>query len=195
MPDRQRFLDRLMLLCEKFVMRGADGQLGAIDPELIQFEIAGCALGLVLVAVSADGVCCVLLGDDVQMLKHDFLKRFPRGGCESDGLECLQMILEVIENPGLPLACPLDARGTAFQKRVWRALQEIPPGQRMSYSQVAERIGQPRASRAVASACTANPLAVLIPCHRVVRRDGGVSGYRWGIARKCALLERESSLC
>ena len=101
-------------------------------------------------------------------------------------------VVGLVEAPDVGLSLPLDVRGTAFQERVWQALSRIPPGETANYTELARRIGAPRSVRAVAGACAANPLAVAIPCHRVVRRDGGLSGYRWGVERKRALLEREA---
>lgn len=182
----------------------ADGMLGMTPGAYreggasaqIQFAIAQCSLGAVLVASSERGVCAILLGDEPEPLLVDLQARFPkaelRGGeAEFEGL--VARVLGFIEAPALGLELPLDIRGTAFQQRVWQALQQIPPGQTASYAQIAERIGSPSAVRAVAGACAANALAVAIPCHRVVRTDGGLSGYRWGVERKRELLKREST--
>jgi len=162
----------------------------------IRFAVGQCSLGAILVAQSARGVCAILLGDDPNALIAELQRRFPaaelRGG--DAGFETLvARVVGFVEAPRLGLDLPLDLRGTAFQQRVWQALRMIPPGQTLSYAELAERIGAPKAVRAVAGACAANPLAVAIPCHRVVRRDGDLAGYRWGIARKRALLEREAS--
>jgi AraC family transcriptional regulator of adaptative response/methylated-DNA-[protein]-cysteine methyltransferase len=163
----------------------------------IRFAVGQSSLGAILVAQSRRGICAILLGDDPDRLVRDLQDQFPKarliGG--DDGFE--QLIAQVVgfvEDPALGLNLPLDVRGTAFQERVWTALREIPPGMVVSYAQVAERIGSPKAVRAVAQACGANHIAVAIPCHRVVRRDGDISGYRWGVERKRDLLEREGSL-
>jgi len=161
----------------------------------IHFAIGECSLGSILVARSERGICAILLGDDPQALAHELQDRFPNadllGG--DDGFEQLvATVVGLVEAPALGIDLPLDVRGTAFQQRVWQALRAIPPGTTASYSEIARRIGAPRAVRAVAAACAANPLAVAIPCHRVVRHDGGLSGYRWGVERKRALLAREA---
>jgi AraC family transcriptional regulator of adaptative response/methylated-DNA-[protein]-cysteine methyltransferase len=153
------------------------------------------SLGYILVARSAKGVCAILLGDSPAPLERDLRQRFAHVrllGSDADTESLAAQVARVIENPRLGLDVPLDVRGTAFQQRVWRALRAIPAGSTVSYAEVAQRIGAPRSMRAVAQACAANPLAVLIPCHRVVRHDGALSGYRWGIERKRALLTLES---
>jgi len=153
------------------------------------------SLGYVLVARSAKGVCAILLGDSPALLERDLRQRFAHVrllGSDADTESLAAHVARVIENPRLGLDLPLDVRGTAFQQRVWRALRAIRAGSTVSYAEVARRIGTPRSVRAVAQACAANPLAVLIPCHRVVRHDGALSGYRWGIERKRALLTLES---
>jgi AraC family transcriptional regulator of adaptative response/methylated-DNA-[protein]-cysteine methyltransferase len=161
----------------------------------IRFAVGECSLGTILVAVSARGVCAILLGDDPQALINDLEDRFPQAeliGGDAEFEQTVAKVVGLVEAPGLGLDLPLDVRGTAFQQRVWRALCEIPAGTTVSYTDIAQRIGSPRAVRAVAQACAANALAVAIPCHRVVRNDGALSGYRWGISRKLALIERES---
>ncbi|MCY1281073.1 Bifunctional transcriptional activator/DNA repair enzyme Ada [compost metagenome] len=161
----------------------------------IRFAIGQCSLGAILVAQSARGVCAILLGDDPERLLRELQDQFPRAnllGGEPDFEQLVARVVGLIEAPALGLELPLDVRGTAFQQRVWQALREIPPGSTASYAEIAARIGQPKAVRAVAQACAANHLAVAIPCHRVVRSDGALSGYRWGVARKRALLEREA---
>lgn len=161
----------------------------------IRFAIGECSLGSILVARSDRGVCAILLGDDPEALARDLQRRFPRAELIGDDPEFDELVAAVVgfvEAPGLGLDLPLDVRGTAFQQRVWQALREIPAGETVSYAEVAGRIGAPAAVRAVAGACAANPLAVAIPCHRVVRTDGSLSGYRWGVERKRALLEREA---
>lgn len=161
----------------------------------VQFAIAESALGAVLVAQSPQGVCAILMGDEPQPLREDLQDRFPKARLiagEADLDPVVATIVGFIEDPARGLDLPLDIRGTDFQQRVWQALREIPAGKTASYTEIAGRIGSPRSVRAVAQACAANALAVAIPCHRVLRSDGGLSGYRWGIARKRELLERES---
>jgi AraC family transcriptional regulator of adaptative response/methylated-DNA-[protein]-cysteine methyltransferase len=161
----------------------------------IRFATAACSLGLALVAESARGVCAILLGDEPEALHEDLRRRFPRARLVAgDGsfAATVARVVACVETPRLGLDLPLDVRGTAFQHRVWRALREIPPGMTATYAEIARRIGTPKAVRAVAGACAANPLAVAIPCHRVIRNDGALAGYRWGIARKRELLGRES---
>ena len=161
----------------------------------IRFAVGECSLGSILVAQSELGVCAILLGDDPDALARDLQDRFPKAtfiGGDHDFEQLVSKVVGFIEAPGLGLDLPLDVRGTAFQRRVWQALQEIPVGTTVSYTQIAERIGAPKSVRAVAQACGANALAVAIPCHRVVRNDGGLSGYRWGVERKRTLLQREA---
>jgi AraC family transcriptional regulator of adaptative response/methylated-DNA-[protein]-cysteine methyltransferase len=161
----------------------------------IRFAIGECSLGSILVARSELGLCAILLGDDPEALLGDLHKRFPqaelyRGDAEFEGL--VTKVVGFVEAPGTGLDLRLDVGGTAFQHRVWQALREIPAGRTATYSEIAGRIGAPAAVRAVAGACAANPLAVAIPCHRVVRTDGSLSGYRWGVERKRTLLEWEA---
>ena len=168
---------------------------GGVDAR-IAFAIAQTSLGALLVARSARGVCAISLGDDPDALLRELQDRFPRaelvGG--DPGFERLvAQVVGLIAQPGIGHDLPLDVRGTAFQQRVWQALRRIPPGQTASYADIAARIGSPKAVRTVAQACASNTLAVAIPCHRVVRSDGALSGYRWGVARKRALLEREAT--
>ena len=147
-------------------------------------------------AASERGVCAILMGDDPDALARDLQDRFPRAdliGGDADFEQLVARVVGFVEAPRLGLDLPLDVRGTAFQQRVWQALREIPAGSTVSYTEIAQRIGAPKAVRAVAGACAANALAVAIPCHRVVRNDGGLSGYRWGVERKRALLEREAN--
>jgi AraC family transcriptional regulator of adaptative response/methylated-DNA-[protein]-cysteine methyltransferase len=161
----------------------------------IRFASGVCSLGTVLVAATEKGVCAILLGDDAATLLRDLVERFPLARLISgdrDFERTVAQVVSFVEAPRMGLDLPLDVRGTAFQQRVWQALRAIPPGSRASYREIAERIGAPKAVRAVAQACAANALAVAIPCHRVVRHDGGLSGYRWGVERKRALLEREA---
>jgi AraC family transcriptional regulator of adaptative response/methylated-DNA-[protein]-cysteine methyltransferase len=162
----------------------------------IRFAVGECWLGSILVAATDKGVCAIMLGDDPDALVRDLQDRFPNArliGNDKDFERLVAKVVGFVSEPSGGLDLPLDVRGTAFQQRVWKALREIPPGSRASYTEIAERIGQPKAVRAVAHACASNPIAVAIPCHRVVRRDGSLSGYRWGVERQRALLERESS--
>ncbi|WP_428420985.1 bifunctional DNA-binding transcriptional regulator/O6-methylguanine-DNA methyltransferase Ada [Methylibium sp.] len=161
----------------------------------IRFAIGQCSLGAILVAQSDRGVCAILIGDDPDTLAHDLQDRFPQAqliGGEAAFEQLVARVVGFVEAPRLGLDLPLDVRGTAFQQRVWQALREIPAGRTASYADIAQRIGNPKSVRAVAQACGANALAVAIPCHRVVRSDGALSGYRWGVERKRALLEREA---
>jgi AraC family transcriptional regulator, regulatory protein of adaptative response / methylated-DNA-[protein]-cysteine methyltransferase len=161
----------------------------------IRFAVGQCSLGAILVAASPRGICAISLGDDPEALVRDVQDRFPQATLIGDDPAFEGWIARVVgfvEAPKLGLDLPLDLRGTVFQQRVWQALQQIPTGETVSYTELARRIGAPAAFRAVASACAANVLAVAIPCHRVVRQDGSLSGYRWGVARKKALIEREA---
>ena len=162
----------------------------------IRFAVGECSLGSILVATTDKGVCAIEFGDDPDALVRGLQDRFPQarliGGDE--GFERLvAKVVGFVEKPSTGLELPLDIRGTAFQQRVWQALRSIPPGRTASYAEIARRIGQPSAVRAVAKACAANAIAVAIPCHRVVRRDGASSGYRWGVERKRSLLAREGA--
>ncbi len=160
----------------------------------IRFTVGECSLGAILVAATARGVCAIQFGDDPAALVQELQDRFPKARLEGGdaGFERLvAQVVGLVETPAHGLDLPLDVRGTAFQERVWQALRTIPPGSTASYAEIAGRIGNPRAVRAVARACAANPVAVAIPCHRVVRTDGALSGYRWGVERKRALLARE----
>jgi AraC family transcriptional regulator, regulatory protein of adaptative response / methylated-DNA-[protein]-cysteine methyltransferase len=164
--------------------------------EEIKFAVGQTSLGAILVASSTKGVASILLDDDPEKLVRDLQDRFPNAclvGADRDYESLIARVVGFVENPHVGLDLPLDVRGTAFQRRVWQALQEIPAGQRVSYSEIARRIGSPNSVRAVAGACAANNLAVAIPCHRVVRNDGALSGYAWGVDRKRALLDREAS--
>lgn len=169
---------------------------GGADRE-IRFAVGQCSLGAVLVASSPVGVCAILLGDDPDALLRDLQDRFPKAtliGGDAAFETLVAQVVGLIEAPGRrALDLPLDVRGTAFQQRVWQALRDIPAGETASYGDVARRIGAPTSMRAVAQACGANALAVAIPCHRVVRSDGGLSGYRWGVERKRELLAREAT--
>jgi AraC family transcriptional regulator, regulatory protein of adaptative response / methylated-DNA-[protein]-cysteine methyltransferase len=163
--------------------------------ERIRFAVGETCLGAILVASSTRGVAAILLGDDAGTLLRDLQDRFPKArliGADREYEAMVARVVGFVEAPKLGLDLPLDVRGTAFQQRVWRALQEIPVGSTVTYAEVAQRIGSSRSVRAVAGACAANKLAVAIPCHRVVRTDGSVSGYAWGVERKRALLDREA---
>lgn len=162
---------------------------------VIRFAIGACTLGAILVACSDKGVCAILIGDDPEVLAHDLQDRFPKAdliGGDAAFEDLVAKVVGFIEAPQLGLDLPLDIRGTAFQQRVWQALRAIPVGTTVSYTELAQKIGEPKAVRAVAQACGANKLAVAIPCHRVVRNDGALSGYRWGVERKRILLETEA---
>ena len=174
-------------------MKPAVYRAGGVNTE-IRFAIGQCSLGAILVAQSVIGICAIFLGDAADALTRQLQIRFPKAtlvGGDTDFQQTLAMVLDFIECPKLGLNLPLDVRGTAFQQRVWNALRQIPPGERLSYAELAQRVGQPSAVRAVASACAANAIAVAIPCHRIVRSDGALSGYAWGAERKRALLARE----
>jgi AraC family transcriptional regulator of adaptative response/methylated-DNA-[protein]-cysteine methyltransferase len=161
----------------------------------IRFAIGQCSLGAILVAQSERGVCAITLGDDPESMLRELQDRFPKArliGGDKDFERMVARVVAFVEAPALGLDLPLDVRGTAFQQRVWQALQEVPAGETVSYAEIARRIGSPKSVRAVAQACAANALAVAIPCHRVVRHDGALSGYRWGVERKRALLAREA---
>ena len=164
------------------------------DQAHIRFAVGQCSLGAILVARSDQGICAITLGDDPDALVRQLQDRFPNAELVGDDRDFDRVVAQVVgfvEAPNQGLDLPLDIRGTAFQRRVWQALREIPAGETASYTEIARRIGAPASVRAVAGACAANHLAVAVPCHRVVRNDGGLSGYRWGVERKRALLERE----
>ncbi|MGB8636216.1 MAG: methylated-DNA--[protein]-cysteine S-methyltransferase [Rhodanobacteraceae bacterium] len=165
--------------------------------ETIHFALGKCSLGSVLVAESARGVCSIMLGDDPDELLLELQRRFAAAelvGADRGYEKHVAQVVSLVESPGNDANLPLDIRGTAFQQRVWQALRAIPVGETASYAEIARRIGKPGSARAVARACADNKLALAIPCHRVVRSDGGLSGYRWGVERKRALLQRESAL-
>ncbi|MDB5806345.1 MAG: bifunctional transcriptional regulator/O6-methylguanine-DNA methyltransferase [Betaproteobacteria bacterium] len=169
-----------------------DGGAGSV----IRFALGACSLGSILVAATSKGACAILLGDDPDALLRDLQDRFPKAelkGGERDFERWMAQVVGLVEAPAQGLALPLDVRGTAFQQRVWEALRAIPPGSTASYAEIARRVGAPKAVRAVAQACAANALAVAIPCHRVVKSDGALSGYRWGVERKRKLLDREAA--
>lgn len=163
----------------------------------IRFAVGKCSLGSILVASSDKGVTAILLGDDPETLVHKLEDQFPNAklvGGDREYEDVMAKVIGLVEAPGTGLELPLDVRGTAFQHRVWQALQEIPIGKTATYTEIAQRIGMPKAVRAVAAACAANKLAVAIPCHRVIRNDGSLSGYRWGVDRKRTLIQREADL-
>lgn len=160
----------------------------------LHFALARCSLGAILVAATDRGVCAILLGDEPEALLRELHERFPRAelrGGEAGFERLVARVIALVEQPGAGHDLPLDIRGTAFQQKVWAALRGVPAGRTATYTEIARRVGSPNAIRAVAAACAANPLAVAVPCHRVVRLDGNLAGYRWGLARKQELLERE----
>ena len=162
----------------------------------IRFAVGQCSLGAVVVATSTKGICAILLGNDAAGAVADLRDRFPDAKPVGDrqGFEpVMAKVVGFIEAPGRGLDLPLDPRGTAFQRRVWKALCEIPVGSTATYSDIARRLGAPKEAYLVGEACAANPIAVAIPCHRVVRKDGTLAGYRWGFKRKRALLQREAA--
>jgi AraC family transcriptional regulator, regulatory protein of adaptative response / methylated-DNA-[protein]-cysteine methyltransferase len=176
----------LGMTASRFRKRGLDEQ--------IRFAVGQSSLGAILVAASAKGVCAILMGDDPNQLVRDLQDRFSKAwlvGADAEFESLVAKVVGLVEAPQLGSNLPLDVRGTAFQRRVWKALSTIPAGSTVSYANIAKKIGAPKSVRAVAQACGANPLAIAIPCHRVVRDDGALSGYRWGIERKRALLTRE----
>lgn len=177
-------------------MKPTQYRAGGVDAR-IEFAIGESSLGAILVARSQRGVCAISLGDDADALLRELQDRFPRAeliGGDAKFEVLVAQVVGLIEQPNIGIDLPLDVRGTVFQQRVWQALRQIPPGETASYAQIAQRIGSPTSVRAVAGACAANTLAVAIPCHRVVRSDGGLSGYRWGVERKRALLLREGAM-
>ncbi|MBO0752286.1 MAG: bifunctional DNA-binding transcriptional regulator/O6-methylguanine-DNA methyltransferase Ada [Bradyrhizobiaceae bacterium] len=167
---------------------------GGKDAE-IRFAVGECSLGAILVALSGKGICAISLGNDPEVLVRELEDRFPNArliGGDHDFEQLVARVVGFVDEPRIGLDLPLDLRGSAFQERVWQALREVPAGETVSYAEIARRIGEPTAVRAVAQACAANKIAVAIPCHRVVRKDGALSGYRWGIERKRTLLEKEA---
>lgn len=165
------------------------------DNIVIFFAIGICSLGNILVAQSEKGICAITLGDDADILLADLQKQFPYAelvGADTEFEQIIAQVIGFIELPLQPLSLPLDIQGTVFQQKVWKALMEIPFGYTVTYQDIANKIGSPKAYRAVANACAANKLAVAIPCHRVVRQNGDLSGYRWGIERKAKLLQKEA---
>ena len=175
-------------------MKPSRYRAGGVHEEL-RFAVGQASLGAILVASSARGVAAILLGDDPQELLRSMQDRFPHAsliGADHDYETLIAQVVGLVESPGAGANLPLDIRGTVFQRRVWQELQKIPSGKTVTYAEIARRIGSPNAVRAVAGACAANNLAVAIPCHRVVRTDGSLSGYAWGVERKRALLDREA---
>ena len=182
-----RQADRLLGMTPSAVRSGGVGTT-------MQVVAAFCTLGTVLVAATERGVCAILLGDDVASLERELAQRFPRASRLPGGrgmAATLRQVVRLVDQPGEAGRLPLDLHGTVFQVKVWQALSRIPAGQTTTYAALAAEIGAPTAARAVARACATNHLAVAIPCHRVIRGDGDLSGYRWGIERKRALLARE----
>ena len=175
-------------------MTPTDFRKGGKDTAM-RFAVGTCSLGAILVATTPKGIAAILLGDDPQALIRDLEDRFPKAeliGGDRDFERVVAKVVGLVESPATGLDLPLDVRGTAFQHRVWQALREIPAGTTATYTDIAARIGAPKAVRAVAAACAANKIAVAIPCHRVVRNDGALAGYRWGVERKRRLIEREA---
>lgn len=164
------------------------------EDEVIRFAFGQSTLGEILVAATEKGICTIFLGDDRGQLVRDLQEAFPNAEITGGDAAFDVMVAQVVgfvEQPSRGLALPLDIRGTAFQRQVWEALRAVPPGMTASYTEIARQMGQPKSVRAVATACAANRIAVAIPCHRILRTDGSLSGYRWGIARKAELLQRE----
>jgi AraC family transcriptional regulator of adaptative response/methylated-DNA-[protein]-cysteine methyltransferase len=162
--------------------------------ETLRFTIANSPLGLALVAESDRGLCALFLGDDRETLRRDLQARFSAATLTEGDASLAAPVLAALASPQRTVKTPLDLRGTQFQQQVWQALCKIPVGTTVSYTEIAQQIGVPKGVRAVAQACAANPVAVLVPCHRVVKSDGQLSGYRWGVARKQALLEQERAV-
>src|SRR5439155_8604729 len=162
-----------------------------MSKDIVTFAARECVLGQVLVARSAVGVCAILIGAEAEELRNDLAKRFPGSSLianEPRLRDDLSKVVRFIEKPSKGIDLTLDMRGTPFQRLVWDALRAIPVGSTVTYAELARRIGAPRSIRAVAGACAANPIALAVPCHRVIRSDGGLSGYRWGVERKRVLL-------
>ncbi|HEY0231071.1 MAG TPA: methylated-DNA--[protein]-cysteine S-methyltransferase [Dokdonella sp.] len=197
-PERlapAKFTKRIGETCTNGSNKGSAASRNDTAADEVRFAVGECFLGALLVARSGAGLCAILIGEDAHVLEKDLQHRFPRAnlfGPDAALQHDLAQIAAFLENPTRDLRLPLDPRGTPFQRRVWQALREIPPRSCVSYAHVARCIGAPNAMRAVAQACAANHLAVAIPCHRVVRSDGTVSGYAWGVERKRALLVREA---
>lgn len=174
-------------------MTDAIHKAGTVGTDIF-FALGKCSLGSILVARSDKGICSIQFGDDPILLVRDLQDQFPTDnliGDEPAYEDMVDQVIRKIDDPKLEFDLPLDVRGTEFQQLVWKAVQQIPAGSTATYSDIAQKIGMPSAARAVAEACAANVLAVAIPCHRVIRADGALSGYRWGVERKRALLESE----
>ncbi|WP_178087315.1 methylated-DNA--[protein]-cysteine S-methyltransferase [Pseudomonas sp. C27(2019)] len=172
--------------------------MSKLSTAVIEFSSAETAFAAILIARSKQGVCTILLGDSPAELVADLQQRQPNAQLMQNDQALapyLKKVTDFLDTPQTPLDFPLDIQGSDFQKSVWAVLQTIPVGQTLSYSDVAERLHKPKAVRAVANACAANPLALVIPCHRILRSDGGISGYRWGVERKRALLAKEQLAC
>ncbi len=160
------------------------------------FAIGEGSLGAILVAKSEKGICAIFMGDNTEELTHHLQDRFPKThlvGGDQKLEQVVATVIDFIAAPSVGCDLPLDIRGTSFQQRVWEVLRKIPLGSTATYTDISKQIGLPKAARAVAGACAANPLAVVIPCHRVIRSDGSLSGYRWGVERKEMLLKLESN--
>lgn len=171
-------------------------RLGGADEE-IRFAVGASSLGALLTASSRKGIAAILLGNDPDQLVRELQDRFPKArliGADREYEALVARVVGLVEATNQGIDLPLDIRGTAFQQRVWRALRDIPAGHTVSYAEIARRIGSPRALRAVASACATNSIAVAIPCHRVIRNDGSLSGYAWGVERKRALIAKEARI-
>jgi len=187
-----RFYEEAGAILGMVPSRARKGGMG----ETVRFGVGQCCLGAILVAATARGICRVSLGDSPGSLLEELQDRFPNANLVAgdDEFEAwMAGVVGLVDEPGSIAGLPLDIRGTAFQKRVWDALRKVPLGSTATYSEIAREMGSPRSARAVANACGANPVAVAIPCHRVVRRDGGLGGYRWGVERKADLLRREGA--
>jgi AraC family transcriptional regulator of adaptative response/methylated-DNA-[protein]-cysteine methyltransferase len=169
---------------------------GDASDELIRFAIGECSLGSILAAVTDKGICAILLGDNSRILRRELLEHFKAARLiesDQDLRQLMAKVVQLVESPWLGVDLTFDLRGTSFEQRVWQALRKIPAGSTASYTDIAERIGEPTKAFAVAEACAANMLAVAIPCHRVVRKSGALAGYRWGFKRKRALLDAEAA--
>lgn len=163
---------------------------------IVRHAVRPCSLGSILVAATEAGVCALFLGDDPATLRKNLRTRFPHAEHVDGDREFEVWVAEAVgfvDEPGREFRAPLDLRGTEFQRQVWEALRAVPAGRTASYTAIAERIGRPTAARAVAQACGANPVAIAVPCHRILRSDDSLSGYRWGVERKAELLRREGT--
>jgi AraC family transcriptional regulator, regulatory protein of adaptative response / methylated-DNA-[protein]-cysteine methyltransferase len=187
--DRHAKTQRSGIMISMPERRDNDGLRGAA----LRFAIGECSLGAILVAVAEAGIAAIMLGDKSDAVPGDFQRRFPEAQASGDLAQTMERVIDFVEAPSRGLDLPLDMRGTEFQRQVWQALRAIPAGATASYRDIAARIGAPQAVRAVAQACASNPIAVAVPCHRVVRSDGTLAGYRWGVERKRRLLAREAA--